>query len=58
MRLVLPGRRAAREATFAVFFREAPPITARNGILWPSRLEQAVRDYLREQGVPLPGREG
>ena len=24
----------------------------------PSRLEQAVRDYLREQGVPLPGREG
>ena len=49
---------AAREATFAVFFREAPPIAARNGIGWPSRLEQAVRDYLREQGVPLPGREG
>jgi hypothetical protein len=49
---------AAREATFAVFFREAPPIAARNGIPWPSRLEQAVRDHLREQGVPLPGREG
>ena len=48
----------AREATFAVFFREAPPIAARNGIPWPSRLEQAVRDYLREQGVPLPGRAG
>ena len=40
---------AAREATFAVFFREAPPIAARNGIPWPSRLEQAVRVYLREQ---------
>ena len=45
---------AAREATFAVFFREAPPIAARNGITWPSRLEHAVRDYLRDQGVPLP----
>jgi hypothetical protein len=49
---------AAREATFAVFLREAPPIAARNGIPWPSGLEQAVRDYLREQGVPLPGRTG
>ena len=49
---------AAREATFAAFFREAPPIAARYGIEWPSRLEQAVRDYLRDQGVPLPGREG
>ena len=49
---------AARAATFAVFFREAPPIAARNGIPWPSRLEQAVRDYLREQDVPLPDREG
>ena len=45
---------AAREAALAVFFREAPPIAARNGIPWPSRLEQAVRDYLREQGAPLP----
>jgi hypothetical protein len=26
--------------------------------IWPSRLEQAVRDYLREQDVPLPGRQG
>ena len=48
---------AARQATFTVFFREAPPIAARNGINWPSRLEQAVRDYLREQGVPLPDRD-
>jgi hypothetical protein len=49
---------AAREATFAVFFRDAPPIAARNGVPWPTRLEQAVRDYLRDQGVPLPGRTG
>jgi hypothetical protein len=49
---------AAREATFATFFREAPPIAARNGVPWPSGLEQAVRDYLHDQGVPLPGREG
>ena len=49
---------AAREATFAVYFREAPPIAARNGIPWPTRLEQAVRDYLRDQGVPLPDRTG
>jgi hypothetical protein len=45
---------AARQATFTVFFREAPPIAARHGINWPSRLEQAVRNYLREQGAPLP----
>jgi hypothetical protein len=37
-----------------VFFREVPPIAERNSIPWPFRLEQAVRDYLREQGVPLP----
>lgn len=49
---------AARKAAFAAFFREAPPIAARNGIPWPSRLEQAVRDYLREQGAPLPDRAG
>lgn len=47
---VLPARAAA----FAVFFREAPPIAARLGIPWPSRLEHAVREYLREQGAPLP----
>ncbi|MGC1184740.1 MAG: nucleotidyltransferase domain-containing protein [Candidatus Dormiibacterota bacterium] len=47
---------AAREATFTVFFREAPPIALRNGVPWPSALEQAVRDYLREQGAPLPDR--
>ena len=49
---------ATREAAFAVFFRQAPPIAARTGIPWPSRLEHAVRDYLREQGAPLPGRTG
>lgn len=47
---VLPARAAA----FAVFFREAQPIAARLGIPWPSRLEHAVREYLREQGAPLP----
>jgi len=46
--------RAARAATFAVFFRDAPPIARRNGIPWPGDLEQAVRAYLAEQGVPLP----
>jgi hypothetical protein len=49
---------AAREATFAVFFREVPPIAARNGVPWPAELEQAVRDYLRRQGVPLPALSG
>ncbi|MGA7172177.1 MAG: hypothetical protein WCB86_06045 [Candidatus Dormiibacterota bacterium] len=49
---------AAREATFAVFFREAPPIAASNRVPWPSRLEQAVRDYLRDQGAPLPDLAG
>jgi hypothetical protein len=47
----------ARAATFAVFFREAPLIAERNNIPWPARLEEAVRDYLRHQGVPLPDRE-
>ena len=49
---------AAREAAFAAFFREAPPIAAHNGVPWPTRLEQAVRDYLRQQGVPLPDGQG
>jgi hypothetical protein len=47
---------AAREAAFAVFFREAPPIAARNDVPWPGRLEQAVRAYLDREGVPLPAR--
>jgi hypothetical protein len=47
---------AARAATFAVFFREAPPIAARYGVPWPEQLEQAVRAYLSDQGVPLPDR--
>lgn len=50
--------RAAREAAFAAFFRDAPPIAARNGIPWPRRLESAVRAYLRKEGVPLPGPAG
>lgn len=49
---------AAREAAFAAFFHQARPIAARNGVPWPTRLEQAVRNYPREQGVPLPGRQG
>lgn len=46
--------RAAREATFAAFFRDAPPIAARSAVPWPRRLEEVVRAYLQEQGVPLP----
>jgi hypothetical protein len=46
--------RAAREAAFGVFFREAPLIAKRNGVPWPGRLEQAVRAYLTEHGTPLP----
>ena len=44
----------AREAAFAVFFREAPPIAARNDVPWPRHLEQAVRAYLDRAGLPLP----
>jgi hypothetical protein len=46
--------RASREATFAAFFRDAPPIAERNGVPWPSQLETAVRAYLEAQGLPLP----
>lgn len=52
-----PGPRsvlAAREATFAVFFRDAPPIAERNQVPWPAELEHAVRVYLDRQGCPLP----
>ena len=45
---------AARLATFAAFFREAPAIAARSSIAWPGRLEEAVRSYLEKQGSPLP----
>jgi hypothetical protein len=48
---------AARQATFAAFFREAPAIAARSNIAWPGRLEEAVRSYLEKQGSPLPGPE-
>lgn len=46
--------RAAREATFVVFFRDAPLIAERCGVAWPSELERAVRAHLERQGVPLP----
>lgn len=49
-----PSVRAAREAAFAVFFRDAPAIAARCHVPWPGRLEQAVRAYLERAGVPLP----
>jgi hypothetical protein len=45
---------AAREATFAVFFRDVPPIAERNDVPWPADLERAVRAYLDRQGLPLP----
>jgi hypothetical protein len=45
---------AAREATFALFFRDAPAIAERNQVPWPAELEHAVRAYLDRQGCPLP----
>jgi len=45
---------AARQSTFAAFFREAPAIAARSNIAWPGRLEEAVRSYLVKKGSPLP----
>lgn len=46
---------AARAAAFTVFFTEAPPIAERTNVPWPGRLERAVRAYLDQAGVPLPG---
>jgi len=46
---------AAREAAFTAFFTEAPPIAAKAGVSWPSELEDAVRRYLSNEGLPLPG---
>jgi len=46
--------RVARDAAFAVFFRDAPAIAAQNNVAWPTQLEQAVRTYLAKEGVPLP----
>lgn len=45
---------AAREAEFAVFFRDVPPIAQRAGVPWPEELEQAVRSFLADHGLPLP----
>jgi hypothetical protein len=46
---------AAREAAFRAFFTEAPPIAAKAGVPWPRELEAAVRRYLSNEGLPLPG---
>lgn len=46
--------RAAREATFTVFFRDAARIAERTHVAWPSELEHAVRAYLTREGVALP----
>jgi hypothetical protein len=46
---------AAREAAFTAFFRDAPPIAAKAGVPWPRELEAAVRQYLGNQGLALPG---
>jgi hypothetical protein len=48
----------AREATFTLFFAEAPAIARSNGVAWPDELEAAVRAYLIQAGLPLPGVEG
>jgi hypothetical protein len=46
--------KAAREATFRLFFAEIPAIAQRNGVAWPQALEAAVRTYLCKTGLPLP----
>jgi hypothetical protein len=46
---------AAREAAFTLFFAEVPPIAAKAGVPWPHELEAAVRRYLSNEGLPLPG---
>lgn len=46
--------RVARDAAFAVFFRDAPAIAVANNVAWPAELEQGVRAYLEKEGVPLP----
>jgi hypothetical protein len=46
---------AAREAAFSAFFTEVPPIAAKAGVAWPRELEAAVRRYLSNEGLPLPG---
>jgi hypothetical protein len=47
--------RAAREAAFTLFFAEAPAIAKSNNVTWPDELERAVRAYLDDAGLPLPG---
>lgn len=45
---------AAREATFVLFFAEAPAIAVNCGVTWPAELERGVRACLSDAGVPLP----
>lgn len=45
---------AARQAAFALFFAEAPMISAGNNVSWPDDLEQTVRNHLDRLGVALP----
>ena len=45
---------AAREAAFTLFFAEMPPIATNAGVPWPHELEAAVRQYLSNEGLPLP----
>ena len=47
--------RAAREAAFALFFTEIPAMAKSNGVAWPDELERAVRAYLDDARLPLPG---
>ena len=50
--------KAAREATFSLFFAEIPAIAQRNGVAWPQALEAAVRTYLYKAGLQLPSAKG
>ena len=36
-------------------FAEVSAIAKSNGITWPDELERAVRTYLDDAGLPLPG---
>jgi hypothetical protein len=46
---VLPARTAALE----LFFQEAPRIASESGAAWPDELADAVRGYLRDQGLDV-----
>jgi len=48
----------AREAAFSLFFAEVPEIASSSGVAWPGELERAVRTYLADARLPLPGQGG